>query len=552
MIDKKAIWDGEAGLIRLYFPYSASIVSRLHSLKGSRTIRKPSLHWVVEYSKEAVERLRQWGFEMEGAKLHDFSHFPKYPPIGKILKRLRFDAPHAPEEFQKHGVAFLEGRGGRAILADQMRVGKSVQSLLWISECSRKRTLVLCKVTLKETWRREILKWIPGADIYVVDGRYRKGSRLPDVGFYIVNYDIIAVKRKVDGMEKVFFRKDILMKKPQNLIIDEFHHVNNMTTQRTKAVRRLKNIPHIIPLSGTPLDKPVQFFVALNLVAPDLFPSYKDYAERYCDPKIGKDGKKDYSGASNIEELHHILKSTVVLRRTRKEVIPDLGEIKPIVIPLPLSDRNNYVMAEQGTIKSLNYAFGDEVWEVNTKSKNIIEKLKQTVIAEKLEACIEWIKGALEQEDKLVVFATHVKTIDILQAGLIEYNPVVVDGRTPQKRRQEARDRFTDDKGCRLFIGNTKACKEGLDLSVADVSCTVELDWSPNDHDQSGDRVVHIHKKNARLLSYFLIAENTIEEAIMRVLDRKRKVISKLIDGKTVKDEKLLVELLRHLHKYNR
>jgi SWI/SNF-related matrix-associated actin-dependent regulator 1 of chromatin subfamily A len=549
MVTKKAIWDADAKLIRVHFPYSGAMVAKLRTLKGAVFARK---HWTVKYSEKTVQCLREWGFEMEGTKLHDFSHLPKYPSVNNIRKRLKFDAPYTPEEFQKYGVAFIESRNGNAILADQMRVGKSVQSLLWISECSPKRTLVLCKVTLKETWRREILKWMPRATICVIEGHYYKDSQLPNADFYIINYDIIAVKRRIDGIEKIFFRKDVLRKKPQNLIIDECHYVNSMTAQRTKAVRRLKSIPHIIPLSGTPLDKPVQFFVALNLVAPDLFPSYKDYTERYCDPKTGKDGKKDYSGASNMEELHHILKSTIMLRRTRKEVMPDLAEVKPIIIPLPLSNRNNYVMAEHGTIESLNYAFGDEVWEVNTKSKNILEKLKQTVIAEKLEACIEWIKGTLEQENKLVVFATHIKTIDILRDGLIEYNPVVVDGRTPQKKRQKARDKFTDNDNCHVFIGNTKACKEGLDLSATDVSCTVELDWSPNDHDQSGDRIVHIHKKGAKLLSYFLIAEDTIEEAIMRVLDRKRKVISKLMDGKTVKNEKLLTELLARLKGYNK
>lgn len=550
-MSKKAIWDEEEQVIRLSFPYNALLVSNMHALKA-RFVRKPSPHWTIGYSKGIVKKLREWGFEMEGARLHDFPNLPKYTPVHKILKRLTFTAPHTPEPFQEYGVAFIQSRKGRAIIADQMRVGKSVQSLLWIAECSRKTTLILCKVTNKETWRREILKWIPEATIHVVNGFYHKDSQLPDAEFYIANYDIIAVKREINKIEKVFFRRDILAKKPQNLILDEFHNANNMTAQRTKAIRRLKNIPNIIPLSGTPLDKPVQLFVALNLTAPTLFPSFKDYAERYCDPKIGKDGKKDNSGASNIEELHYIIKSTVLLRRTRKEVMPDLAEVKPIIIPLPLSSRKNYVMAEQGTIEKLNYVFGDEEWEVNTKSKNILEKLKQTVIAEKLEACIDWIKDAVEQEGKLIVFATHTRTIDVLYNELIEFNPVVIYGKTPQKKRQKAQDTFMGDETCHVLIGNTKSCKEGLDLSVADVSCTVELDWSPNDHDQSGDRIVHIHKKSSRLLSYFLIAEGTIEEAIMRILDRKRKVISKLIDGKTVKDEKLLVELLKHLNEYNK
>lgn len=548
----KAIWNKKTQRISLHFAYSVAMVAKISTLRGRKFQSKPTPHWEVEHSQSTLKQLRAWGFSMGSPELQDFSHLPKYPSVKKIGRQLRFNTPHELEEFQKYGVAFIESRGGRAVLADQMRVGKSVQSLGWIAECSRKTTLVLCPATIKETWRREILKWIPDATVYVVHGYYDKDYTLPSAEFYIVNYDIIAVKKRVDGHDKIVFRNDILEKNPKNLIIDECHHVNNMTAQRTKAIRRLKRrIPNIIPMSGTPLDKPVQFFVALNLVAPKLFPSYKDYVERYCDPKRGKDGKMDYSGASHIEELHHILKSTVLLRRTRKEVLPNLPEVKPVIVVLPLSNRNNYDLAQQGIVKELNYAFGDKEWGVNTKSKNILEKLKQVVAAEKLEACIEWIKNTLEQEEKLVVFANHTGIIDMLNA-LCKYNPVVVDGRTPQAKRQACRDKFTEDKDCRVFIGNTKACKEGLDLSVADVSCTIELSWSPNDHDQSGDRIVHIHKKNAKLLSYFLIAEDTIEEIIMRILDRKRKVISKLMDGKTVEDEKLLGALLQHLRKYNK
>lgn len=550
-----AIWDEQTKRILLYFPYSSGMAAKVRTLPQRKFCRLPAPHWKVPNSPSTRKQIKEWGFILRGTIFQQTIHLPRYPSTKQIYKDTKYDdLLHTPRDFQKYGVAFLQSRGGRAILADQMRVGKSVQSLLWIKKFSKKHpTIVICNATLKETWRREILKWIPDASIYIVNGRFNKNTTLPDVDFYIINYAIIAVKRKVEGINKIFFRKDILRKKPKNVIVDECHHISNIAAQRTKAVRRLKKLPYIIPLSGSPIkDRPIQFFVALNLVAPELFPSYKKYGERYCKPSIDKHGKTVYLGADNIEELHYILKSTVMLRRTRKQVLPDLPEVTSIPILLPLQNPSNYIKAQHGTIKSLNYIFGDKEWEVNTKSKNELEKLKQVAVAEKIPAIIEWVEGILEQEEKIILFATHQKTIDILHSELSKYNPIVIDGRTPQSRRQKIRDLFTHKKKHRIFIGNTQAASEGLDLSVADISCIIELSWSPLTHDQATDRTVNINKKDNELSAYYLIADDTIEEVIINLLDRKRKTISQIMDGKKVEETKLLAELLRHLREYNK
>jgi SWI/SNF-related matrix-associated actin-dependent regulator 1 of chromatin subfamily A len=93
------------------------------------------------------------------------------------------------------------------------------------------------------------------------------------------------------------------------------------------AARRL------LLLSGTPaLARPVELWTQLNAIAPALFGGFKEYAERYCDPKkvfISSGGGRrfprlDYSGASNLEELHCKIKH-VMVRRLKNDVLDEVS-----------------------------------------------------------------------------------------------------------------------------------------------------------------------------------------------------------------------------------
>jgi len=77
-------------------------------------------------------------------------------------------------------------------------------------------------------------------------------------------------------------------------------------------------------LSGTPmLARPIEMFNHLRMLRPDIFNNYFSFADRYCDPKEGAYGK-DYSGSSNVRELHLSLAKRLMIRRLKKDVLKDL------------------------------------------------------------------------------------------------------------------------------------------------------------------------------------------------------------------------------------
>ena len=102
----------------------------------------------------------------------------------------------------------------------------------------------------------------------------------------------------------------------------------------------------------------------------------------------------------------------------------------------------------------------------NTLTK--IEELKQLTIQGKMTAIIEWIEDYLENDQKLVVFCAHHKTIDDLMTYFKnKVGTVKLDGRDNLKARQTAIDAFQTLDNVRLFIGNIKAAGIGITLTAA-------------------------------------------------------------------------------------
>jgi SWI/SNF-related matrix-associated actin-dependent regulator of chromatin subfamily A-like protein 1 len=75
-------------------------------------------------------------------------------------------------------------------------------------------------------------------------------------------------------------------------------------------------------MSGTPvLAKPQEVYNIIQILRPDLCPTFKKFADRYCDPKPDYFRGVDYSGASATLELHYLLTSLFMIRRLKKDVL---------------------------------------------------------------------------------------------------------------------------------------------------------------------------------------------------------------------------------------
>lgn len=389
--------------------------------------------------------------------------------------------------------------------------------------------VIVVPASVKINWERELRKWGVKERTRIISGR--NGNCSSEDQITIINYDILG--------NHTFHLENL---RPKLIIADESHMLKNPHAQRTKALKYIaKGVKHIICISGTPIvNRPSEFYTTLNLLAPEMFNNHQRYLEEYCNAKRDSSGK----GASNVDRLYKILSSTIMIRRLRKDVIADLPEKTRDIIPMPLTNRHEYEEAEDDIIEYIRTHDGDGAARKAMFAETVVkfEKLRQLCIKGKFEAIKEWIDNFIESGEKLVVFCVHRIVVDELREHYKDQCVTLYGGDSIQKR-QIAIDRFNEDPKCRLFVGNIIAAGQGIPLAAADNTCFIELSFVPGHHDQAEDRVINMQKKNPTC-AYYLVGLNTIEERIASIIDKKRIVLSQILDGETPAEESLISILI--------
>ncbi len=130
----------------------------------------------------------------------------------------------------------------------------------------------------------------------------------------------------------------------------------------------------------------------------------------------------------------------------------------------------------------------------------------------------------------MVIFSQYKAALGTI-AGQLK-SSVVVDGDTPMEKRQAAVVAFQAGE-IDAFVGNIKAAGVGITLTRSSNVYFVDLDWTPASHDQAADRCHRIGQEGTVNVRYY-IAEDTLEEDIMEMLDSKREVIAKVLAGEEI------------------
>lgn len=538
---KNVVLKGET--LYISFPFDRQTLGQVKLLSG-RKWNNIDKQWTAPISVETVESLIDYDFSLDKAlRLWMKKQNTTKKDNIKKIKGLRADL----FDYQTEGINFIESKNGRAIIGDEMGLGKTLQALGWMQHKKKADifpALVVCPSSLKLNWARESLKFTD-LEPAVVSGREDKkvtlfpGGGSPKV--YIINYDIIH-EGFLNEEGKKDYRLHGWLKSMgfKTVIYDECHYTKNSKAGRTKAAKELsKDCDYVIGLSGTPItNRPVEFFNIINMVNDKVFPSWWKYTGRYCNRHNNGFGfGVDVTGASNTDELNKKLSRTVMIRRLKADVLPQLPPKVRSVVPISINNRRyNEVIEDIKTMLTGNPA----------EHLTIIEKAKQVVVDMKLNSCLDWIQNYIENDEKLVVFAEHHNVIEKVKKAF-KNESVVVYGATNNDKRQQAVDSFQNDPNCKLFIGSRSAI-EGLTLTAAKATCFLELWWTPGEHDQAEDRVHRIGQEADSVMAYYLLAAGTIEEDIAQLLDEKRAVLASVLDGKKVANVDMLSELLKRLN----
>jgi len=424
---------------------------------------------------------------------------------------------------QIEGVAFLVGRR-RAILADDMGLGKTRQSIVSLRHLAPGGPrLVVCPAWVKRNWAREIAVVAADSSVLVIEGT---GPVSPAAEWIVINYDILG--RHAENLLRVPWAA---------LVFDEAHYLKNHNSERSKLARQLTlaaaaATPGLAVqlLTGTPLtSRPRDLFVLLQLAAHPLGRSFLSFAKRYCAAEKGEYGWKT-GGASNVEELTVQLHG-VMLRRSKDDVLalpPKLRTWLPVAVAPGTGARAIKKVFELLAGKDTRPSQSRDV-ELRRRGKLLafLVEARQALAVAKVTSTLDFVKGAIDQGEKVIVFSCFDDPIQKL-AGELSSTAVVVTGKTPGPMRQPLVDRFQTDPEVRVFIANIIAGGTGLNLTAATQVVFNDLDWVPTNHWQAEDRAYRIGQDRP-VQVHRLVAEGTLEDRIAALLETKRELADAVI-----------------------
>jgi SNF2 family DNA or RNA helicase len=349
----------------------------------------------------------------------------------------------------------------------------------------------------------------------------------------ILNYEIVAAHQETLGRRR-----------PRALVIDESHYCKNPQAKRTQAVRRLAAA--VAPdglrlaLTGTPVLNHADELIAQLRVLGRL----EDFGS-------GARFSRQFRGQLSEERLHWHLRRRCFVRRLKADVLPQLPPKRQVVVPVALTNRAEYRLAERDVIEWLR-AQPLDLSELNARIAATLraERLAQLGTLQrlaargKLAAALAWIEDFLASGEPLVVFARHV---EVQQAVLARFPAALhLIGSDSLRDREAAIAAFQDPDGPTLIVGATRVAAQGITLTRSSNVAFLELEWTPAMHDQAEDRCHRIGQRDA-VTAWYLLAADTIDERMARLIESKRQVVAAVTDGRLVGGDGLVEAVVREL-----
>ncbi|CAO2838348.1 unnamed protein product [Amaranthus hypochondriacus] len=443
--------------------------------------------------------------------------------------------------FQREGVRFVLQHGGRALIADEMGLGKTIQAIA-ISTCFRDAwpVLVLTPSSLRLHWASMIHEWlkIPPSDIVVLLSQWSgsnkagfsvvstaKGAVHLDGVFNIISYDAVS---KLQGT--------LMSSEFKVVIADESHYLKNAQAKRTTAALPvIGNAQYAILLSGTPaLSRPIELFKQLEALYPGVYKNVHEYGNRYC--RGGVFGV--YQGSSNHEELHNLMKATLMIRRLKRDVLTELPIKRRQQVFLDVAEKDlkqvKALFLELGVLKDRIKTSNskEEIESLRLSEKSLINKIYTDSAEAKIPAVLEYLGTIIEAGCKFLIFAHHQPMIEAIHQFIQKKKVgcICIDGSTPIASRQAMVTDFQEKEAIKAAVLSIKAGGVGLTLTAASTVIFAELSWTPGDLIQAEDRAHRIGQVSS-VNVYYLLANDTIDDIIWDMVQKKLENLGQVLDG---------------------
>lgn len=493
------------------------------------------------------------------------------------------DGKKKARPYQVEGVDFILRSGFNCIIGDQMRLGKTPQSLLALaSDSNRYPTLILVRGANFYQWIAEYKSWtnpLPNG-IFPIIGS--KGFIPPGFSAYILSMDTLSKFGMVEKLLKFGFRL---------VIADEAHSFKNPSSKRAIALisflhevsitEIVKEVPFtcfncdntwkvsitirqtleaksvfkssfcpkcnsecsakahreeikerkcgVILLTGTAIkNRADEFFVPLNIVTPSVFPSVERFRKDWCIQNAqGKWTRIHPNRYNNFKALI----APFFLRREKEDVYTDLPALNRMYTIITIEDENlkkayndTLDRMERDQAIRTNYTFFDSIGDLV-----ILRRICGIAKAKWVADYIEEKLGDSERE-KIAIGIHHHDVRRSIQNEIQGFGCLTLTGADNPERKYEIMKKFEHSTE-QVLILNSLAGGVGMDFHYVDNVLVVERQWSPADDEQFEFRFYNPDKsiKDRPTNIEYVLAKGTLDEWWHEMLRAKYTVYGETI-----------------------
>lgn len=437
------------------------------------------------------------------------------------------------------------------LLADEMGLGKTLQIITaLLSEQGNGQNLIVAPAAVIYNWQDEIKKFAPDLKVIVLDGskaeRRKQFAQSTGRDIIITSYD--AAKRDIDFYEGHLFNIEV---------IDEAQYIKNPQTAAAKTVKAI-NAKQRFALTGTPIENRLsELWSIFDYLMPGLLGSYQQFRKQYEGPIIKN---QDEQAQDDLKRLVQ----PFMLRRLKQDVLNDLPMKNEQVFLTPMVGKQEslYQARAQRLIRQIQKQNDEEFQQNKLAVLAEITRLRELCCSPqlldrrysgpsgKIKATMNLIKDEMADNHKILLFSQFTSALAILKEKLanagIKY--FVIEGKTKKADRLQFVDKFNSYDQPAVFLISLKAGGTGLNLTSADVVIHFDPWWNIAAENQATDRAHRIGQKN-NVTIYKMIAQNTIEEKIIEMQQKKAALANSILSGNELANAVINKETLLNILK---
>jgi SNF2 family DNA or RNA helicase len=512
------------------------------NLKIVETFTKEDFDIIEKVKNKEFEPIKILNLKLkaeEAAKQSEIKELISYP---LIKKNLAYNLPHQ----QEGALRILRDLDGRALLADEVGLGKTITAGMVLKECIVrgfvKRALILTPPSLVDQWKEELR-----TKFELNFKEVNKESEWENSELAIASIDKVKSFNTKTNEFKHSKAHEIYW---DIIIIDEAHKLKDKTTFRWKFVDKLQK-KRLLLLTATPFQNDlIEIYNLLSLLKRGHLGTISEFRKNFLvngnerQPLNPKELKRKLSEvmirrrrdeAKGIKYMKRIPKiQSVDLTWDEKRAYQEVADLLLVhyfdfngdIISTNLAAYSvlpKITSSSKSSIEFLEKLIENPKYHKTTRdiAKEIVEELKRIPQDSKITELIELV-NEIDKESpgtKILLYTKYPATLKYISSILRKQKFKVTEFKGGLTNDEKSK-RINEFKEKSQILVSTETGAEGLNFQFCNNLINYDLPWNPMAVEQRIGRLDRIGQKK-NIFVYNLATKNTMEEHVVDLIINK-------------------------------